>query len=53
MSAVATLPSIILALSTNGWATPFIVGCVPPNIAFSKSNALFLPSCPVKLDSVD
>ena len=53
MSAVAILPSIILALFTNGCATPLILGCIPPNIDPSKSNALFLASCPVKLDSVD
>ena len=53
MSAVAILPSIILALVTNGCATPSIVGCTPLNIDPSKSSALFLASCAVKLDSVD
>ena len=36
-----------------GCATPSIVGCTPPNIDPSKSSALFLASCAVKLDSVD
>ena len=53
MSAVVILPSMILALVTNGCATPSIVGCTPLNIDPSKSSALFLASCAVKLDSVD
>ena len=50
-STLVIAPSIMLVLFINACGTPLIVGGAPLNIAFSKSNALFLASCAVKFDS--